>query len=358
MAGTKPDSSWICTQCDLKYDDDKDQSWLECSCCFKKFDSVCQKINKTTYNALGREDSLWVCPLCLPIWKLFKSQNKVNLRDVMLTDDSTKESLDYLKTTTTNIMTQQANIEKIMKEIETKMATKNDSMEKIGEKISKEVCDKISKEVEGVSTTVKTTVEKDVPKLWSEVIKSSNQSNPSQPVDVINQVKRAMYELEESKKEQEVRSRGIVVYKLPEEENETREGRVAEDKEIMEELCNFLGVEAEILYAERLGKFDVTRCRDNKHRPIKVRFSDQGQRDNILRNLHKLRNAPEHLKKLSIRQDLNDMQRSELRKWTDEAFHRSRLSATKNFRVRGGPGNYWIVELEKKYPNSFNATAL
>ena len=330
----KSKEDWKCGKCSLQYDysDKKEQYWLECDSCDGKYDTICLKISKSQYNTMSRDDILWVCPTCLPVVEQFKKE----LKKAVDLGRTTCEGIEYLKISTNNILKQQIEIEKAIKAVETQM-------EKNRETIDGNLKEKIEE--------VKSSVTTEVPKLWTDVVKNANINNQGpNEVDVVKQVKRAMYEISEANKEEEVRSRGIVVYKLPEGENESREERSSEDKTIINDLLEFLGCNAEVVYAERLGRFNEGRWKEKKYRPIKVRFSNKEERDMVLKSLPKLRNAPECFKSLSIRQDLNEMQRDELRRKMDEAFERTRLSPTKFYRVKGGPGNYNIIELEKKFP--------
>ena len=162
-------------------------------------------------------------------------------------------------------------------------------------------------------------------------------------------MKRALVEVAEDDKDQELRSRGIVVYRLPESEKSTGAERKTEDQSAIKELLQFIGCSAaEVTYVDRLGRFDETRQKEGKYRPVKVRFSDNSSRDKVLKNLYKLRNAPEGIKALSIRQDLNERQRKELRSKVEEATAKSRASSTLFYRVKGEPGNYRLIEVQKK----------
>ena len=330
--------TWVCNQCNLKYDDKKLQKWVECDLCDKKYDTKCQGISDPEYNCMSRADLLWICPTCLPEIKTLKEGPKT-LKELLHINTSLLDGIEYLKTSTHNILKQQVEMEKnrnsISEQIDTNLRT-------FGEKIS-----------EGIDG-VKDAVKKDIPKLWSEVAKSTKIGNntpvPS-TIDMVHTVKKAISEIAESEKEEEVRSRGIVIYRVPEQEGETKEARVHDDRTVVEELLDHIGCsEAEVVYAERLGQFNSERCEERKFRPIKVRLSKQEDREKILKNLYKLRTADENIKNLSIRQDLNNAQRAELRQITDEAIQKSRESTTWHYRVKGGPGNYKLVQVAKKYP--------
>ena len=327
-----------CFNCDLKVDEDGEQNWLVCDFCDNKFDTICQKISKANYNCIKREDVLWTCPNCLPRIKGLKSllkTRKENLWDQIMNAKNLADVMKEIKSSTESILKYQVEIEKSVKTVETQV---KQNMGKIDENLAK------VKEIDEAKN-----------KLWSEVVQTPNEGRQiPTPKEMYQQVKRAIYEVNQSGKDEEIRARGIVVYKLPERDGEQKEDRNEEDKETLEELLTHIGCgNAEIVYAERLGQFNAERCAEGKYRPIKVRFSGKEERDMVLKNLNRLRNAPEKLKKLSIRQDLNELQREELRIKMDEAYQLSAASATRHFIVKGGPGSYRIINVAKKFPNNF-----
>jgi len=204
----------------------------------------------------------------------------------------------------------------------------------------------IARNMDETVSNVKESIEKEAPKLWSEVIKTSP-ANP--PVVTATHLKKALEEVAELDKEQELRSKGIVIYRLPESSAATTEARKTEDISKISEMLKFIKCdEAQIVYSERLGRFDASKLKENKYRPVKVRFLDNATRNNVLKNLFRLGDAPENIKTLSIRQDLNEAQREVLRNIMDEAKTKSRASSTHFYKVKGVPGNYRMVEVPKK----------
>ena len=177
----------------------------------------------------------------------------------------------------------------------------------------------------------------------------------------VQTVKKALDEISEKDKEMELRSRGIVVYKAPETNRVYKEDRKKDDYELIRDLlyqikCN----EIDILSVDRLGTYDEDRMRDNKPRPIKVRFHSKEDRDQVLKNLHHLKYAFGTLRALSIRQDLSLQQRNELNAKLKDAYERTSASPTTVYRVRGGPGNYTLKEFPKDntFPNSQNGRTI
>ena len=187
---------------------------------------------------------------------------------------------------------------------------------------------------------------KAAPKLWSEIAKAQPVNPPTVTVD---HLMKALAEVAECDREQELRSRGMVVYRLPESEKSSALERKTEDRSAIKDLLDFISCQdAEVTYIERLGRYDKDRADDHKYRPVKVRFNNNASRDKVLRNLNKLRNAPDAIRTLGIRQDLNEQQRKELRDIMEEAREKTKASSSTFYRVKGEPGNYRLIEVPKK----------
>ena len=319
-----------CKQCDLKYDKSKEQYWLVCCLCEDAYDIGCQGIPKTDFKTIKkRNDTFWLCPNCLPQFK------KDDLTRPNQTTTKIQEGIEQIRRMTEELTTQQESIEKTIRKMEGKF-----NPEDLETRI-KGVDNNLADKIQSVQKTID-----EVPKLWSEVAKNPPQT---QPGITMEQVKKALYEVASYEKDQEMRAKGIVVYRLVESEKSTITERKREDEEAIKELLKFIGCdEHEVTYVERLGRFDEGRIKERKYRPVKVRFTNKEARDEVLNSLHRLKYAPEGIKVLSIRQDLNETQRNELRDIMAKAINLTKQSETTFYRVKGGPGNYKLVELEKK----------
>jgi rubredoxin len=324
---------WTCKNCKIMYDASKEQSSLICSKCENTFDTGCLKINKTHYSTLkNRNDVLWLCPECLP------GVTRKNISDLPeMAVKKMMESVNSIMETASKHVDQISQLDDRIKSLQTEIAKSKWLDEKIGE-LQGNVVDEIR--------NIRADLHTDVPKLWSEVV----QSTPVNPPEItVDHLKKAFEKVAEHDKDKEVRSRGIVIYKLAESNRASSECRKKEDTEAISELLEFIDCsDAQIVYTDRLGQYNEDRIREGKYRPVKVRFTQAEVRDKVLKNLYKLRNAPEGIKKLSIRQDLNEEQRKELRAKTSETIEKTRSSVTTFYRVKGEPGNYRLVEFPKK----------
>jgi hypothetical protein len=182
---------------------------------------------------------------------------------------------------------------------------------------------------------------------WAQMIRKSLDNSP--PIS-LESLKKAVHEVAESDKERHMRDRGVVIYRVEEKFNLSEDLRKKDDEEFIKEVLHYIScddLQKDITHLERLGKFDADKCREYKFRPIKLRFDLKDKRDRLLNSLKLLKHAPDRIKKVSIRHDLNEIQR---RDWYDkikEAREKSLESTTMIYRVRGFPDNYKIVSFPR-----------
>ena len=342
---------WTCQNC-LKSSDNKPElKWLMCALCEGKFDSKCQNVKANQVSALtDRKDMFWVCQICMP--KYCPDPNRRVLKLTKKTPDEAQGKpkeidLNTLFEKIEEVRDAQLSIEATINTIHT------DVIETAPKSISEDVQEKIEAIQESLSTQLKNSVEELPAKIeqrptFAAILKTDGQPRAPNPVSV-NDLKQALIEATEEDKEKELRSRGIVVYRAPEKvraDNEPQQKDV--DEQLIKGLVRFLECDPEeISSVDRLGRFSTENIGKERYRPLKVRFKTNKTRDEVLASLSKLRHSDEHLKKLSIRQDLNLQQRTELNNKIKEAKELSQSRPDFVFRVRGTPGNYKLVEFKR-----------
>ena len=331
---TNKTESWTCKKCHMDYDvkADPPQFWICCSLCNAAYDLDCLNMSKRTYNALNKcSNACWLCDLCKAAYMPDPTKG---LKLENLQYKRIGEKLNSLRETSHKIAQLQIQLQETCQNINSKF---DESLKTVHENLSQEI-NKVSKEI-----PVKTS------KTWANI------TNPTPAINeavTVSQVRKALIEVSEYDKEMELRSRGIVVYRAPESQAITREARKADDMNIMKDLVAHIKCEdVEIISTDRLGKYDEERVSQGKHRPIKVRFTKNSDRDKVLKSLSRLKDADPMLKRLSIRQDLNDSQRAELKAKLGEAYAKTNASKFTIFRVRGSPGDYFLKQFPK--PLSF-----
>ena len=117
----------------------------------------------------------------------------------------------------------------------------------------------------------------------------------------------------------------------------------------MNEFMSELGIsENYISRYDRLGKFDADKARNGKSRPLRVRFATIENKDEVMRSLKKLANAPESLKRISVKHDLSMNERQAVKEKIEEAKQKTADSDEFAYLVRGQPWNRKLIQVPKK----------
>ena len=343
---------WTCHHCHRTSDTKPEVKWVVCCVCECKFDAKCQNIRANHFSAMNeRQDMFWACPECMTKYCPDPARGVLKLPNPPTPDraDKPKEiNLDVIYEKLVEINDNHLSMEGTLNTLHT------DVIETTPKSLLEDLCDKLDTVQTTLSAQILEVPEKiEERKTFAEILKTHSQASTTitNPVSMDN-IKKALLEATEEEKDQEVRSRGIVIYRAIEEVRSSNEpNQQSRDDELVRELVNFLeGDESEIISVNRLGKLNPDNIENGRYRPLKVRFKTNPMRDQILSSLSKLRHANEKLKTLSIRQDLNYQQRQELNNKVKEAREMSLNRTDKVIRVRGTPGNYKFVEFPKNSP--------
>ena len=329
------DYPWKCNKCSLIYDDGDEQQWVSCSICNAHYDTKCIKVSKKLFRTLKNNKNLcWLCDKCRDKY-LPDPNSGIDL--ISLKYKTLSHKIKKISRAAEDIADLQNQLRQTCASIGQANNNFSDSLTQVETNLKQEI-HKIKAEVPAEAT-----------KQWADIVNKAPAANETVTVQ---QVKEAIKEVTAYDKEMELRSRGIVVYRAPESKNDTREGRKQDDLRLMTDLLSHIKCEeAQIISTDRLGRYDENREKDGRYRPIKVRFSSNTSRDQVLKSLFRLKDAEPRLKALSIRQDLNDAQRTELKTKLTEAYNKTKNSPDSVFRVRGGPGEYVIKQFVKNVPN-------
>ena len=352
---------WICHSC-KKNSTKKELTWIDCAGCGNHFDTKCQGIKPAEFKVFNeRIDALWLCKDCVVIMcpeRGFISAlrtflppatiNPTDLDEVMVQIKVLQTKLETMQLTQAAIKTTVDGLQSdVMEQLPTDIKTQSDKkLNEIGESLSSKL-DEFSQRIPPLKG-----------KCWTDILR---EEAPKPPEVTVQSLRQAIAEAKEADEESELRSRGIVVYRSeeyynPNEKDDNRQKNADED--LIRRLLVYLGCDEDDLESVfRLGKFDKDRIDERKFRPLKVRFDNKEARDKVLNSLSKLRNAPKDLNALSIRQDLNFSQRQELNAKIREAKEQSKGLTDGVLRVRGTPGNYYLLEIKHKKNPDFLARA-
>ena len=337
---TDGDETWICLTCDAEYDKVNNRCFMECVICASISCSLCLFMSEAHCKAvLERDDVQWFCKSCLnehfpngPKGHLRMSKSDPLLHDKMETlNKNLEEQNSQMNTSVATIKAQLAALEHKFQE---NMSTFQESMSTF----EKEVPTKLQEKLESTNT-------------WAAMAKKVQEA-PTPQIS-IESVKKAVHEVTEKDKEMHMRDRGVVIYRIPEKTNLAQDQRKKDDEEFVKEILHYIGCDdlvKDITHLERLGRFDDDKAKQEKYRPIKLRFNLKDQRDRMLNNLTGLKHAPDRIRRVSIRHDLNDVQRNDWYSKIKEAKEKSLASTTHIFRVRGHPGNYNVLSFPKNVP--------
>ena len=133
--------------------------------------------------------------------------------------------------------------------------------------------------------------------------------------------------------EQEKRARNFVIHGADEYGN-TPEKIKKLDTDYVIEILTHLGITQKPESVTRLGNSN-----NLKKRPIKVVMKVKEDKQNVMRNLRKLKGTIDEFGRISVTEDYTQSEREQLRKWSDDAKKKSADDAEFDYKVRGDPKN-------------------
>ena len=316
------------------------EEWYCLTCTKLKKSDVCGPI-------FSRSDIFWTCSSCTQLIPLAVAAFKTGAPTApMNTSD-----MDTIKAC-------------ISKTIKQELPS---ALDQCMESVQSSVCDSMSGTVKSAMVSdilpaidhsiapIKETVEQAVRKTWASTVFEESEfpeinspeakDAPIKPKQTLSSaLKRAVIE----NKKDESRQSNLIIHKAAE-STEKKEVRQKKDEEMVEELLGQLGVEHKPTKVYRLGKYDAN---DQRSRPIKVIFQDSVAQDQVMQKAYKLKEAPDHLKKLSLNYDMSKDERAECKRLVEDAKDQTKNSKTHKYKVVGRPGEMKIKEIQLKTPTS------
>ena len=115
-----------------------------------------------------------------------------------------------------------------------------------------------------------------------------------------------------------------------------RQKETDEDNETIKKLFGVIEIETTHVSATRIGKRS-----DTKSRPLKVIMRNLNEKELVMNNLNKLKNAEDKFRKISITDDYTNEEREAIKIKVTEAKNKTEVEGGGNFiwRVRGSPKN-------------------
>ena len=220
------------------------------------------------------------------------------------------------------------------------------------EKLSTIIIDRVSKIVDDKLNTIDNKIQNlvNIPdnityaeKVEKSVISDKNQRSTTVSSfnnagnDFLAIMKDAKNEELVQEQERKGRSRNLIIHGVPEmkQENDSVKTK-SHDEEFVTLFLTKIDIAMKPTAIHRIGKSS------NKDRPIKMIMNNEEEKNNIMFNLRKLKDAEEKFKKLRITDDYTIEEREEIRKWVQKARLKT-SEEVENSRyvwcVRGSPKN-------------------
>ena len=91
--------------------------------------------------------------------------------------------------------------------------------------------------------------------------------------------------------------------------------------------------------------------KENEHRPrpIKIVMKSKEDKDNVMKNLGRLKGTERYFGKISVKDDYTTNEREQIRMLTQQAVKQTEESPDRSYKVRGNSKNGWhIMSFPKK----------
>ena len=116
------------------------------------------------------------------------------------------------------------------------------------------------------------------------------------------------------------------------------------DEQYVANMFNLLGCQKKPKTIMRLGTIHP-----DKPRPLKLEMSNMNDKEQVMKRLVNLKNAPDEYRKINVRDDLSVEERNLVKEWVKKAAKRNEEENTDEWRVRGTPKNgLRLVRLTKQ----------
>ena len=364
----------VCEACKKLPEESKGEvQGVQCGFCTNSYCFPCAEINKKgDQSASRRKDFLWTCPGCrdgiksmgIKAFVVGKKETTQSEGKNVILDKLSKIEADiagYRAEIASSNSALKAGLENTIQETLNQQipTTLDRCLETVHNSVNTSVETSVNSTIDRCIETVDTSITKSMAKAWSSTLFGEGEF-PSVDSDewrfVTSSSKRVQKTLpqlitksvtEASKKEQ--RKNNIILYKVPEPQDKEANDRLKSDKNIVQQLMSHLKVRGEPVKVYRLGKYEEAK-KNQGSRPIKVEFENHEKQTEIMSNTRKMKDAPEHLKGISLSYDLSEDQRDELKKMVNQAKKDTLESKNSVWKVRGYPGNWTLREFKITSP--------
>ena len=211
-------------------------------------------------------------------------------------------------------------------------------LEGIEDRIDETITRKLAENNVNLDLKMKHVTESYAETLKQNLLQTNNEKpEPSNLRDIIREQKNEELVQEQ---EREARAANIIIHGLTE-APDTLGGKEV-DSEVIMEFLKTIEINSVPVSVSRIGG---KRPVSDKPRPLKIRMKNQGDKESVMSNLNKLKEAPENMRKISVTDDYTNEEREEIRKKVNEAKNKTELEGNGKyiFKVRGTPKNGLVV---------------
>ena len=320
-----------CEVCSVTKSDNVEMLQLCCMRCKKMFCTHCVNVSDSDFNVLSRIDCIWCCPACRPkVEKVFEVDVKV---------EKFENYMSQLEARIASLESEKKKLDDNEQHIKSLIAEEMTAHVPTPNKVKKLINDEMKRQREE---------QPEIPNMREiiqeelEAERTERERQPPSPRGNVTQ--EVISELHEQAK----RRPNIIIHKMDELHTADEEGRVEHDISSLLELINYLKDEDDDPYIEdhfenikRLGPYDQNKCR-----PLLVEFVSDVEKNDIMRKLYKLKDAPVHLKRVSVCHDMTRSQREADKVLVAQAKRlEEECQGNFIFRVRGPPEKRFIKKI-------------
>ena len=242
-AGVHNNEVWTCKGCKKDSKTHPKLNWIVCAGCEHPFETKCQGLKAADYSVLkARKDILWLCPECVIVMCPESGIiSKTNLPSTINTQPDLEDIMAQIKVL-------QVRLES-MSDTQLEMKTtvdglQSDVMEQLPTDLKEQLENRVDRAEDNLSERI-TEINNKIPnaKAWADIVKQDAPTAP--PKITVECLKQALVEAKEVDDEQEIRSRGIVVYRAveqvwPEDTENGSASQKTEDETLIRNLLRFL----------------------------------------------------------------------------------------------------------------------
>ena len=311
----------------------RSQGETNCSFCDIWFCSQCTRFKKGDIvgnNAvLKRDDVFWACPTCL-------DKAKAAVKGVS-GGERKYEGND-------NQNDQPQKIENLDEKIENK----------IDQTIRNVLPDIVKQCIGHIQNEMTETVSASVSSAWTKTVMGDDSDFPSlndpesrnapvkPKVTLVTALKQVVSEHNEEDLRRQSRLANIIIHRVPERNEATGQERKEKDTETVKEILETIGVDTTPVQVFRLGRYQKTNEGESESsRPVKVQLDGPEIQQKVMNSARNLRNAPDHLRQISICYDMTEDERKKIKSMVAQAKEKSESSSKYIYKIRGPP---WALE--------------